>query len=113
MIGREILPASADIADLCIKFGNMALPDPSQRRHSFVMRQCDTSRMPDMTPLHDMHMETPLSPLPNRPLGAVHSAPFFLHVRRCESDPRRFAASQGQSRPRAAIDTGSPLPITR
>ena len=34
-----------------------------------------------MTPLHDMHMETPLSPLPNRPLGAVHSAPFFFCVR--------------------------------
>ena len=59
----------------------MALPDPSQGSHDFVMRQCDTVRVPDMTPLHGMHMETPLSPLPNRPLGAVHSAPFFFCVR--------------------------------
>ena len=74
------------------------------------MRRCDTARVPSMTPLHDRHLETPLSPLTNRPHGVVHYHAVFL-----VSEPRRRLPGdwQAQSRPRAAIDTGSPVPITR
>jgi hypothetical protein len=55
-----------------------------------------------MTPLHETAPETPLSPPPKSALrrGSFHAV-FFV------------TAVDTQSRPRAAIDTGSPLPITR
>ena len=92
-------PASAGNRTLCISFGDLAMSFEANSCHGFVMRHCDTV-LADMIPLHESVLETPLSPLPQS-------------ARDVASVPRRFFSPDGQSRPRDAIDTGSPLPITR
>lgn len=94
--------ASADIGGLCISFvDSMAFPTGG---FHVINLSCGAAtllgcltRLPSMTGIWRRRT----LPSQSGPGGVVHSTPFF-----CGRIP-------DQSRPRAAIDIGSPVPITR
>ena len=98
-VQQSIVAASAGLVVLCISFGDLAELSAPDSRHRFVMPRCDTVSRADMTPLHDaVPGDAALSLLPQSAHGVARSTPFFFWA---------------QSRPRDAIETGSPEPITR